>query len=709
MKFLSLVLATGVLLAGPGLAQCPPASGAFATNVSATGVFLNLVSDGDGTNNVEGGTLVDNEAFASPGQPISFRLSNVQGAAGQPFSIYYTAGAPGAPLPLGTGDSVWINLAAPVDAVVDGLGFFGPANAFAAHPGPSQDVAFFTSIPATPALIGACFTVQAFILDPAAPAGLRFSNGIQLGLGGQILMTAPNFGFEGQSLPANVIGSGSGTAAMRAFNPAGATTGPALATGPVAGASFTIPIGAESGPVQYEDVLTPGALSGAVEEDLDHFCAVVSPNGVNPATPGPLTLGVSPFNPAERWASVFGNLATATTVDAWSIQANAGEWIIVECYSVDAGQTRILDGFGTATSPNATEGFDPLLNLTQATNTHPITFDQGAAGPFLLDGDDDDGIGGNARLVFQARAADTYNILVGTGAQGTFVTGDYLLNIRTLDGAPAVGGFTVSGLNPANSGAFGSSITVNGPNITAGNTYTVTFTPVHGLYAPVTVPSVASLVPSALTFSLPAYSPTGFAVGSHYVQVTDDATGATSQLWPLDFFPQANGLVPELFVVRSAAPQAMAGAPNQISPTGNVSYSVTGTAGTTAVGGQLGFAAAAGQTIYVEAIGYDTSSNFRRADAVAQTGNPTVGSWNPVATLYTPGLGQVVAYNDDDGALPSAFNWPVWPNVGISWNAAFLTPAPFASTAAAGFFLIVDEPVFLGAGARQGLVHVVVR
>lgn len=691
-----------------GLAgQCPTPPSGFANNTSVHGVELNINTSSDSTNNSLLNTTQDNVATASVGEGISFTLSNNSGAAGQPLAILYNIGGPTGPVTLPSGGDVWLPLTLPFFAIADGLGIATiPPDPTAAHPGPGLLYSHFVSIPDTSVLGGVCITFQAVIQDPSVPSSVRLSNAVMLNIVPNVDSFVPNFGPEGSTVNVSTTGSGQGIAHFQIFNPVNNTllgsTAPSPLTSPT---TVIVAPGADSGVVQYEDQTLPGVISSNSPDQMASFFAVTDPNGVvSNATPGPLTLQPSPFSNNELWATATATLSGSNAVDTWTISGVAGDVVQVEVYSMDTGQTRVLNGFGSTFDPAATEGFDPLINIAHATNVMPLTFDATSMGPFPVQGDDDSGPGFNARARFQVRQSDTIQILVGTGFPGTFVTGDYLLNVRVLTGEASVSGFTIQGTTPANVAAPGTQVTVNGAGIQSGLQYNVLLTPVHGLYAPVSVGPVTAN-PSALTFTMPSFAAGTFGVGSHYVQVSNVASGATSLTWDTSFFRQPIGVLPDLLVAR-------AGTLTALSTTGTTAITPnTATLGASNPGGGpagfLTFSTSPGQTVYVEALGVDPNSNNLLVDAGFAQSSTSLGVFNPNISLFDP-TGLIIAQNDDDGVFPVPYTWPNNPAVGIGLGSALLQPITAAS--AGNMFMLFQENICLVSctTAKATLVNVVV-
>ena len=704
-------LAVGLIAASLS-AQCTIGA-PFDNNTSTLGqVELNINAGADSTNNSLFTPLAqDNVASASTGEAISFNVSNPAGTAGNAVSIYFSIGGPGAPLPVpGLGD-LYLNLAAPL-AMVDGAGFLGPATPFSTHPGPSAFYSLFMAVPLNPALNNNCYTFQAIVIDPAFPGGIRLGNASALQLRASVSsVLGSNFGSEGSGFAIATTGSGNGIAHFDGFDPSNSASLPDSVSGALAANSGTVPTGAQSGAIRYEDAGSPGVVATSSGENMNSFFAVVDPFGVSSnAAVGILPLNVSPFNPNESWATVTQVLAGSGTVDTWSFTANSGDIVVVECYSLDTTQSRILDGAGAAFTPNATQGFDPLLNLAHGTNVEPLTFDGGSIAPLVVQGDDDSGPGFNARMVFQVRNTDTMQVLVGTSFPGTFVTGDYMLNIRVLAGEPSVASFSIGGQTTANIGGFGEIVTINGAGIQAGFIYDVTLTPIHGLYPPVVIQNNASTTPGQVAFTLPPQTVGSFDIGSHIVTITDaTGTNGTSIAWDNSFFNQPLGPLPDILLVTSTALTGLAGN-GPINPsTTYVSGPVVGPGGYWSFSNDsFGALITPGRTIYAEMVGVDTTSNNRLMDGVAAESNPTLGVFNPMMTLFGPGLFPQLASNDDDGVDPFAFNWPNSGAAGIGQGAALLANAPFAG--GTGYTLFTWENIcwVSCAQAKTGIISVVV-
>lgn len=681
-KLTALAMALALVTAASLQAQCvisPP----FTNNTSTFGqVELNCEAAPDGTSNsLFTPTAQDNVATTSPGGAVSFTMSNPAGSAGNPLSLYYSPGAPGAPLNIGIGE-LYLNLLA-IETVVEGAGLFGPPTPFAAHPGPQSLYALFAGTPADPTLNGTCLTFQGLILDATAAGGLRLSNAIALQIRASVLSIAPNFGPPGTSVSLVTSGTGNGTAHFAAWNvntdPSRPTVVSAVASGGTPTLA-TVPVGAGSGPIQWEENVTPGLLSFGEPDELNaFFCATDPVLGVQSLLPaGNLPLSADPVDPGRLNATATQILASGTTTDTWFVSLNEGDICEVEVFSLDATQTAILPGFGTAFSPGGS-GFDPVVTIEQGSNGLPLTYDTGGVGPFAIHGDDDSGPGFNARAVFQALTTDTFNLNVTASVPGTFVSGDYLLNVRVITGQPAVRGFSIGGQNPANVGGFGETVSVLGPNIQAGGVYDVRLVPNHGFYAPVVVSGAVALLPGQVDFQLPPQAIGSFDIGTHRVQLVDvTGTTGTSLLWNDRFFDQPFGPLPDALCVTSAF-QATAG---NVPITASVSQLITPAVGpfgfTNVTNDSNGNAITAGQNIYLEVVGLDPATNNRLMDGVGdESTGGTQGVFNPIATLFGPGLIPQVAHDDDNGLSPIAYPWPNSGSAGIGQGSAFLTTLPF--------------------------------
>jgi hypothetical protein len=708
-----------VVVATSAAAQCPgspPAS--FVNNTSITGCELNLLTATDpSANSLFTPSAQDNQASVTVGEFMVTTLSSVQGAPGAPVSIVYSAATPtpAAPLPFG---NLHLNLGAGIGALVDGAGIFtGIPNPFLGHPGPSALFSLGLTASPLPGIAQSCWTMQALTLDPSSPFGFRMSNAVSLHVRGQVASLTPQFGPETASVVVNAIGAaGVGTANFTTFQPAGGFLPPTLAT-TSGSTAFSVPVAAGSGPVTYEYASNPGSPTASDPDDINTWFAVVDSFGVV-TNPGPttLTLNTSPLNPNEKAATVTNILPNSGTVHTYLAALQAGDVVVVEAYSMNVAQTALLDGYGSTFNPGATEGADLLLNFTQVTNGLPLTYDQGLAGPFAIHGDDDSGPGFNPRFTFQVRTTDNYQILVGASPANVaaFVTGDYMLNVRVLSGAPSVTRFELpTAVNQINARAAGQQVKVIGANFPpAGQTVNVTLTPMHGLYAPVVVSNVVTTSATQLTFTLPALAAPTFCVGSHLVQITSNTNNATSFLWDNSFFAPL-GVRPELLVVRSAGLTILsaAGGPITAATPNTVTYGVQATTTnpqSMPAGQFFQFGANGAQTIYIEALAtkyaLTTAADFLSlVDTRTETG-ATAGCYEPQLTLFAPGFIPVLAYNADDGIVPTAYPWPFVATPCIGLNSAMLVPGALGAGAATATFLasvqaqIVTAPLGNGKG-----------
>ncbi|HYC77631.1 MAG TPA: hypothetical protein VEI02_08395 [Planctomycetota bacterium] len=725
MKMCARVVLSVVATATSAAAQCPgfiPPS--FLNSTSATGNELNILTPADSTaNSLVTPSAQDNLASASIGDGVVFTLSNVQGAVGAPVTIAFTPGnpAPAGVFPFG---NLHLDLSQPMGFLVDGIGLgTGVPNPFLGHPGPNQLWTMGVGLAAIPGLGHTCWTLQAALADPTQPFGVGLSNAALFNIRGGVVNVQPNFGPENSSTVVSALGAASGTSHFTAYNPAGNAAIPPTFASTSPNLTFTVPLGSGSGPVAFEYPTAPGLLTALDPDNTATWFAVTDPAGIFPGSgAGALNLTTSAFNANEKFASVIGNVPNATTTHLYSLALNIGDVVTVEAYSLNLSQSRIIDGYGKTFNAAAFEGNDFILNLRESTNTMPLVFDQGAVGPFQLTGDDDSGPGFNPRLTFQVRATDNYQIALGTSPlnAGAYASGDYLLNVRVLSTAPAVASFRTPGLNPTQINARGAGLTVEvlGANFPTTNTVSVRMTPLHGLYAPFVVSGVTPTSSTALTFTIPALAPPNFCVGSHYVQIVNDATGETSFIWDDTFFATL-GIIPELLVVRTqtvaAMPAATGGLPGLL--TANTqTFGAQMTSTTTPL--QNPFFQRVGatglQTIYMEALGtkwsaVGTAQHHGLVDTFIETGG-TQGVFNPLIWLYGPtGLGSITN-NDDDGSTPFLYNWPHNFSPGIGFNAAILQPmAGFAGAGTTNFIVTIQETFLITAPSQRGfIVNVVV-
>ena len=721
------------LLAASAAAQCPgfiPTT--FLNSTSTTGNELNVETLSDSTaNSLTTPTAQDNQASVSVGEAITFRLSSVSGIPGAPLVLAFT---PGLPTPAGVFPfgNLHLNIGGGLGAVADGLGLItGVPNAFIAHPGAGQDWTMTGTIGAYPGIAQTCWTFQSVLADPTAPTGVRLSNASLVQIRGQLQSIVPPFGTDGAAVVVNALGATTGgTANFKTSAPAGGfvnPTTPSVSTSSI----FTVPFGAGSGPVTFEYPTAPGQPTVSNPDDIRTWFAVVDSTGVlnNPAQ-GLLALNPSPTT-GDRFASLTQTLANATTTHTYSIALNAGDVVEIEAYAMDIAQSGFLDGFGSTYDPGATQGADLALAFRQVNNFLPLTFDQGAIGPFVVHSDDDSGPGFNPRLVFQARATDTYQVLVNAspGNAAAFVTGDYLLNVRAVGNVPSITRFELPGAATAtqiNARPAGQTVTIIGNNFpVGGGALDVILTPVHGLYAPILVAGVAPTSATALTFTIPALSVPTFCVGSHTVQVSDVGSGYRSLVWD-NSAVRPLGIRPELLVVRAPILTTLA---NTAVVVVNPAIANTASYGTQATAAQanslppghiLQFAANGTQTIYMEVLATKNAAvgtaNYQAlVDTFIETGNASGPCYDPILTIFPPNLSSTFAQNDQDGFFPSAFNWPSGGTPGIGLNAAVLQPtAGFVGAGNGTFTSFVTTAInYLGAGGSNGpgkgyLVHIVV-
>lgn len=716
-------------LAAVAYAQCPgfiPPS--FLTSTSITGNELNVLSPTDSTaNSLFTPTAQDNECAASVGETFLITMSNEQGVPGSLLSLAFSAGnpTPAGALPFG---NVHVNVAAGLGFLVDGAGLgSGVPNPFLAHPGPGQLWTMGATIGAVPGLGQTCWTMQGVLADPTSPFGVRLSNAVLFQIRGQVASLNPPFGAEGSTTVVNALGAANGTANFTTFAPAGGFL-PAVQPSSSASLTFGVPVGSGSGPVTFEYPSNPGSATASDPDEISTWFAVTDAFGVvaNP-TPGPLTLNASATSGGEAFATVSNLLPNNATTHTYTVPLLAGDVVTVEAYSMDPARTALLNGFGSTFDPAATQGADLLLNFRQVTNNLPLVYDQGAAGGVLIHGDDDSGPGFNPRLTFQVRATDTYQIQLAAAPNNAaaFVTGDYLLNVRVLTGVPSVTRFelpasvtttpTQINVRPA-----AQSVKLVGSNFNTNSSLNVILTPVHGLYAPVVVPSVVPTSATELTFALPALSVPTFCVGSHTVELSDNATGYRSFLWD-NSFVRPLGMRPELLVVRAPTLTSLAAA-GGAAVTAAPNLATYGTQATTAqansqpAGYFFQFPANAANTIYVEVLGTKNaavgSANFQAlADTGIETGNAGVGVFEPQVIVFPPNFVNTFAYNGDDGFLPTPFAWPNLFTPMIGFNSAVLQPAAgFVGAVNGTFTAFVNSNVLFGtAGNGKGyIVNIVV-
>ncbi len=697
----SLSVPFALALAWVVAAQCPntPPT-AFLNNTTVTGNEFNVFTQTNSTaNSLFTPTAQDNIAVSSALGPITMQLTNVSGSAGLPLSIVYTAGPPVAgpqSIP-GSGD-VWLDFSVPFGAIADGIGLFnfGIPNPFIATPSPQFVFQLSMNLANVPGINNTCWTLQTAILDPAAFNSLRLSNAVQLEVHPGIASITPNFAGEFTPVSLSTSGGSGGVANFTRFNPANGNGG---ATLPVNSPSlnFSVPLGAGSGPVTYEDSTAPGYPSESDPDEMRTFLAVINPNGPTAVTgvANTLTLTTSPYSTTDKYATVTNALISATAVHTYTMTLNAGDVVTVEAFSMNVGRTTLLDGYGRTFNPGATQGADLLLNFIEIGNGLPLTYDSTGTNNFLIHGDDDSGPGFNPKLTFQARVTDSYQVLVGSVVPAAFATGDYMLNVHVITNAPSVKQFNSAGLQ-VNAKAAGTAIDISGNNFPAGPC-TITLTPIHGLYSPVTVTATPTNA-TTLTFTIPNLATTNprFLIGGHSVTVTDNASGRTSLTWDNSFFAPV-GILPELLFVKSGTVSAVptggaAGTPN------TQTYGATGTTGSPP-GTIVGIPVSAGQNIYIEVLGVKVqtgTSQYSLVDSLFETGAAANGVYNPFIALYASGGNPLVATNDDDGVTPFPFAWPNGGSPGIGFNSAILVNEGGLTIPGQSWLLFIQQQLIFG-------------
>ncbi|MFT7619693.1 MAG: hypothetical protein ACI97A_003349 [Planctomycetota bacterium] len=670
---------------------------------------------------------MDNVAEAHMGQGIAVQFSDTRVPAGSPFTLAYSIGLKPAPLSIPTvvdGD-IWldVNYQPNFHTIIDGIGLLGTApDPLGVTPGPNNLINLNVAVTSDPLALGVCVTFQVLVIDPIAPPpyGLAFSNPVLFGIAPVIRGTSPQITAAGTTVTLDSPGETSGDLVIY----------PQGQTRPTYGNhQVNVPFTAMSG-VLHGQMNTKNTIPS--NDGLGDYLVVTDQTVVAMPTAGPITLNPDvnlPLAGMSR-ASVKSSLATATDTSIFTVTLNAGDILDLEVFTTNAGTTKVLDGYGTLINPLAPEGFDPLVTLQQVSNLDSLVWEDpvqlGATGPFDLIADDNSGPVNNARLRWQAKWTDTYNIIVGAAEATGFVTGDFLINMIVTPGAPCVQSFNLTGqpisaYNRVNIVQQGGMVDLICANLTMGNTYTVDFIPKAG--APFTTRSATGVLASAsdrLTVALPSLSITSLPIGLHQVRLTDEVTGAQGLIWDNSVYTTGLGVLPDLLCIAGAAVTTATNTSlvNGAVPITNLNSEsiLFRPAAQSTTHLSAGFVAATdpggSSIVYAEALG--VAENFfllfdSALDTDAIANNLTDNAiYNPYLRMYPMNLLTVGPVNEDDGILP----FPLFPSsMGIGFSAAVVdTFFPLANPAGGLYSFLVDETVVFGPAANHAcMVNVVIK
>ncbi|MEZ6195071.1 MAG: hypothetical protein R3F20_04975 [Planctomycetota bacterium] len=671
--------------------------------------ILNVFTLEDSSDPVNG----DNTAHAGLLEPISVQFADARVPAGSPFTLSFSLGVvpSGISNPATIDGTVWLDIANPqnIYTLIDGLALGGgPPNPFGTTAGPDLANAFFLNTGNDANILNTCFTVQAIVLDPAAPAPffLALSNPVALGIRPGIRSVTPSLAPTGTAVQISAGGAAAGGGDTVIFQPG-------LPTGTLPGGLANVPAGSVSGPV---DIILGGVASVPSDDGISDWLAVIDQT----LQPGPaiLTLTPDPMIPLlnSSRATGFGTLPTAGGSHTWAVSLNAGDIIDIEVYNTDAALQTILPGFGSAVDPFATSGFDPSVTLQVAGNPDQLVFDT-SIGPQNLHFDDDSGPKNNARLRWQARYTGTYNILVTDSNPAAFVSGEYILNLRVQSGVPAVVGFQNTSAARVNIAGQGTNAVVVAPGVQVGGNYSVILSPKAG--APFTETLIANTIiaaPGLLRFTVPTSS--SLDIGLHQVRIRDNLTLYEGLNWDNSVFSPADGVLPDLLCIRglnvqtATAATAIGGAAQIASLNAESVVFGPTTAGALGNGFVRAMVPSAPWSIlYAEALAidstfpdlFDSTSQFLSA-----TGGVGTGMYNPIMNVFYPNLLISGPYNDNDGIVPS----PLFPNpMGIGRNAALIDfQAAPANPTGGNFLFLVRENIITGTQASHAcLVNIVAK
>ncbi|MEE9392442.1 MAG: hypothetical protein V3W41_08050 [Planctomycetota bacterium] len=658
----------------------------------------------------------DNTAHVGLGEALTITFEDARVPAGSPFAISLSLGVLSTAIgnPVTIDGLVWLDVfgAGNLFNIIDGIGFGGIPNPFATTAGPGFENSLFLNVGNDANLNGMCITVQALVLDPAAPAPffLSFSNPIAVGFQPTIQASLPSFGPAGNFTVISAAGA----------NPSGGDTitfAPMQTTVTQSSGLTPVPSGAISGQMIIDANGVPGIASD--DEITDYFAVT---DTVTVTTPGLLTTTLDPAIPiisASR-ATGIATLASSGSSDFWTINLNPGDIIDIEVYSINGALTRLLDGRGNAADLFATEGFDPNVALQVASNLDPLIFDA-ATGVQNLHFDDDSGPANNAHLRWQARFQSTYNIIVSDSDPSSFVSGGYLLNVRVTSGSPVVQGFVDSTSTPVatatriNIVPQGGAFRIVGPNFLQGRFYDVTLRPRVGApFVDRVVTSLSTATNGELLVSLPAATVGQLPIGLHQVVVTELLTAQSGMVWDNSQFSPVTGVLPDLLCIRGATTTTAVvnAATGNVTMIGNqnnesVLFRPPVLAPTMNLGN--GFVQATdpgGSTVaYAEALGVN-ESNFDLFDSNTAAGTAN-GIYNPIISNFYPTLAVPGPYNDDDGLLP----FPTFGGqaAGIGHSAAYIDfDGPQLFPAGGNYLYLIRENIIFGPTANHAcLVNIV--
>ncbi len=708
---------------------CPPTPAGFdgltgaplgvVNNNSAILDFITGTNSSDAVNN-------DNVAEAHMGEAIAIQFQDVRVPAGSPLTIAYSIGVIQTPLlaPTVVDGDIWIDVTTPGNffGLVDGLGLTRPfPDPLGTTPGPTNLLNLNVGVTVDPGALGVCVTFQTLVIDVLAPApfNIAFSNPILFGIAPVIRGMTPQIAPTGGTIKMDIPGQAAGGESI--IFPQGQLTATNFSQ------EVTVPFDALS-----------GTVSGTINvwntipsiDGLGDYVVVTDSTPVLMATPGPITLNVDANLPVigTSRASVISSVANATATATFSVNLNAGDIIDIEVFSTDLATQQILDGLGNLLNPLAQEGFDPFVTLQQGSNLDNLVWEDpvllGTVGPFNLITDDNSGPMNNARLRWQAKWTDSYNIIVNNALGGAYVTGNFLLNIVVTPGSPCVQKFNVTGapvnsLNRINITPQGGTLDLVCVNLTPGNTYAVDFIPKAG--APFTTRTVTGVLATStnlLTVTVPTAAATDLPMGLHQVRLRDEVTMAQGLIWDNSAFTPNLGVLPDLMSIAGAtvttATVNLANTNGGDIPVTTLNSESILLAPVALNAGNLSNAFVAATdpggsgVIYCEALGL-AQNFFSLFDSTFDTdalANNLVnnGIYNPSIKVFPFGLANTGPANDDDGVLP----FPLFPNpMGIGYNAAIIdTFFPLANPMGGVYRFFVNEFVFFDPqNAGQGALN----
>lgn len=728
------VIAGLVFIGATSLAQvcpAPPAgfsglNGAPQGSVNHNSGILNFFTGSDSSDAVNS----DNVAEAYMGEPIGIQYQNTRVPAGSPFTIAYSIGVLQTPTSVPTivdGD-IWVDInngPSNFFGLVDGLGFTRPfPDPLGTTPGPTNVVNLNVGVTVDPNALGACVTFQTFVQDPIAPApfNLAVSNPILFGIAPTIRGMDPQIAPPGGLVQMDIPGQSS-AGELIFFQPAGqlAVTNSSQ--------QVTVPADAISGQVSgFVNVWNTMPSIDGINDWIVVTDSVVVPmaaGGSIATNPDP-NLAIA----GSRRATVTSTLPAPTGTSSFSVALNAGDIIDIEVYSTEQGNTKITDGLGNLLNPLATEGFDPFVTIQQANNLDPLVWEDPSfsQGPFNLLEDDNSGPANNAFLRWQAKWTDTYNIVVSNAQAAAFASGDFMINILVIPGAPCVQGFNTSGqpvsaFNKVNIVQQGQPVDLVCANLNVGSTYTVEFIPKAG--APFTTRSLQGVLctnSQVLTVTPPAAGATDLDMGLHQVRLLDETSQLQGLIWDNSSFTPTLGVLPDLLsiiggnvtIATTAAQNTTTGSIDMTGlNTTSLLFQPPAANAANLFNGFFNFVDPGGSTVmYAEALGVSENNNLlfdcvNDTDAVAN-GFTNNGIYNPFIRCWPVNLLNAGPFNEDDGVLPAPlFAAPM----GIGFNAAIIDEFfPLTNPMGGVYEFFVDQQIVFGPPQNHAcMINVVIK